>query len=123
MKGDELLKLSKEDLALHSIEGWNLANEWALQLTESRAEVERLKADCAMNAKEMNDLRADLAFAHNKRKDAELKIEDLKTIVQKAHDRMEDLTGTKFPKTVYLDHRFGENVVGCRYCAVTEKKV
>lgn len=37
----------------------------------------------------------------------ELQVGKLRALVGHAHGRMEDLTGTKFPKTVYLDHRFG----------------
>ena len=55
-------------------------------------------------------------------KASELQVKDLTAIIRSAHERMEDLSGQKLPKTVYLDHRFGEKIQGCRYSAVSTQR-
>ncbi len=43
MKGDELLKLSHEDLALHAIEGWNLASSVTGKLNSALLQIGALR--------------------------------------------------------------------------------
>lgn len=73
MRGDELLKLSHEDLALHAIEGWNLASsmtdKWQaalLQLSEKESQRQGAhKAWMDLNAEEQETRNQYTALKHS----------------------------------------------------------